>query len=83
MYLHIGTIIFLMFEYLSKVLAQGVPMTPCPKIFQYRFNGSEWFGILAVPYAPHDKPLHLHVTLSVSGKLESVIESQKVNMKVL
>ncbi|KAH8287182.1 hypothetical protein KR054_004147 [Drosophila jambulina] len=56
-------------EHVSRTVAQGMPVSPCPKIFQYRYDGSEWFGLMAVrsPDA-RQLPLHIRVTLSMRGK---------------
>lgn len=31
------------------------PLSPCPNIFQYKFDGSEWYGVVQVPDAPFQK----------------------------
>ncbi|KAH8235882.1 hypothetical protein KR032_010120 [Drosophila birchii] len=56
-------------KHVSWTVAQGMPVSPCPKIFQYRYDGSEWFGLMAVrsPDA-RQMPLHIRVTLSMRGK---------------
>ncbi|KAH8244701.1 hypothetical protein KR026_004589 [Drosophila bipectinata] len=54
------------------VFAQGMPISPCPKIFQYRFDGSEWFGLMAIHSQESHHPLHLRVTLSMRGKPTTV-----------
>nr|XP_017015464.1 serine protease gd isoform X2 [Drosophila takahashii] len=61
-------ILILCIELVSKAVAQGMPVSPCPKIFQYRFDGSEWFGLMAVRSPDGHQPLHIRVTLSMRGK---------------
>ncbi|XP_017063700.1 serine protease gd isoform X1 [Drosophila eugracilis] len=68
MRLHLMVILILCIEHVSKAVAQGMPISPCPKIFQYRFDGSEWFGLMAVRSPDGHQPLHIKVTLSMRGK---------------
>ncbi|XP_037808976.1 serine protease gd [Lucilia sericata] len=68
MHLHITTIMFIIFEHINKIFTQGIPISPCPKMFQYRFDGAEWFGILSVRNPDFGQALHLRVTLSMRGK---------------
>uniref|UniRef100_A0A1I8NNK9 Peptidase S1 domain-containing protein n=1 Tax=Stomoxys calcitrans TaxID=35570 RepID=A0A1I8NNK9_STOCA len=65
---HITTLMFIIFEHINKIFTQGIPISPCPKMFQYRFDGSEWFGILSVRNPDFGQALHLRVTLSMRGK---------------
>ncbi|KAH8416614.1 hypothetical protein KR222_011408 [Zaprionus bogoriensis] len=67
MKLHFTAIFLLCFEQFTKAIAQGIPVSPCPKIFQYRFDGSEWFGLIAVRN-PDVQALQIRVTLSMRGK---------------
>lgn len=71
MKLQLTTIILICFEQFTKVIAQGMPISPCPKIFQYRFDGNEWFGLIAVRH-PDVQALQIRVTLSMRGKPTSV-----------
>ncbi|XP_016925265.2 serine protease gd isoform X1 [Drosophila suzukii] len=68
MRLHLTAILILCIEHVSKAVAQGMPISPCPKVFQYRFDGSEWFGLMAVRSPDGHQPLHIRVTLSMRGK---------------
>ncbi|XP_039500296.1 serine protease gd isoform X2 [Drosophila santomea] len=68
MRLHLAAILILCIEHVSKAVAQGMPISPCPKVFQYRFDGSEWFGLMAVRSPDGHQPLHIRVTLSMRGK---------------
>ncbi|XP_014088956.2 serine protease gd isoform X2 [Bactrocera oleae] len=45
-----------------------IPISPCPKIFQYRFDGTEWFGILSARNTDFAEALQIKVTLSMRGK---------------
>lgn len=66
------TLLVLMIYQICKVMSQSAPVSPCPKVFQYRFDGSEWFGLLSVKNPEVGKPLHLKVTLSLRGKPTTV-----------
>ncbi|XP_020805444.1 serine protease gd isoform X1 [Drosophila serrata] len=68
-YLTAIILVILCSKHMSRAVAQGMPVSPCPKIFQYRYDGSEWFGLMAVrsPDA-RQMPLHIRVTLSMRGK---------------
>ncbi|XP_055913095.1 serine protease gd [Eupeodes corollae] len=65
---HLTTIVFLVFDQINKILTQGVPISPCPKIFQYRFDGAEWFGIMSLKNPDVGQVLNIKVTLSMRGK---------------
>ncbi|XP_034490185.1 serine protease gd [Drosophila innubila] len=67
MKVNITTILLICFEQFTKTIAQGMPISPCPKIFQYRFDGNEWFGIIAVRN-PEVQGLQIRVLLSMRGK---------------
>ncbi|XP_034116172.1 serine protease gd [Drosophila albomicans] len=68
MKLYLTTIILLCCEQFAKTItAQGMPISPCPKMFQYRFDGVEWFGLIAVRN-PEVHGLQLRVILSMRGK---------------
>ncbi|KPU75277.1 uncharacterized protein Dana_GF19315, isoform E [Drosophila ananassae] len=68
MQLQLATLLIICLGRFIEVFAQGMPITPCPKIFQYRFDGSEWFGLMAIHSPESHHPLHLRVTLSMRGK---------------
>ncbi|XP_017870605.1 PREDICTED: serine protease gd [Drosophila arizonae] len=61
------TILLICIEQFTKALAQGMPVSPCPKVFQYRFDGSEWFGLAAIRN-PDVQALQIRITLSMRGK---------------
>lgn len=65
---YLTTIVFLVFDQINKILTQGVPISPCPKIFQYRFDGVEWFGIMSLQNPDIGQVLNIKVTLSMRGK---------------
>ncbi|TMW47330.1 hypothetical protein DOY81_007593 [Sarcophaga bullata] len=73
MRLHFTTIFFIIFENIQKILTQGVPISPCPKMFQYRFDGTEWFGILSVRNPDFAHTLHLRNYL---GEIELLTRGQ-------
>lgn len=72
MQLQLATLLIICLGRFFEVVAQGMPITPCPKIFQYRFDGSEWFGLMAIHSPESHHPLHLRVTLSMRGKPTTV-----------
>lgn len=76
MHFHLTTILFIILEHINKIFTQGIPISPCPKMFQYRFDGQEWFGILSVRNPDFGQPLHLRVTLSMRGKPTTVSKSE-------
>lgn len=71
MKVHFTTIFLICIEQFTKALAQGMPISPCPKVFQYRFDGSEWFGLTAIRN-PDVQALQIRVTLSMRGKPTTV-----------
>ncbi|KAH8301018.1 hypothetical protein KR044_011484 [Drosophila immigrans] len=75
MKLYFTTIILICCEQFAKTIAQGMPISPCPKMFQYRFDGVEWFGLIAVRN-PEVHGLQLRVILSMRGKPTTVIYLQ-------
>ncbi|XP_017487283.1 PREDICTED: serine protease gd isoform X2 [Rhagoletis zephyria] len=68
MNLHIATIFICILQRINPVSPQGIPISPCPKIFQYRFDGAEWFGVLSVHNPDPSEALQVKVTLSMRGK---------------
>lgn len=43
-----------------------VPNSPCPKYFQYKFNGNDYFGEIILPSPPiQHREVILHITLSL------------------
>ncbi|XP_017850526.1 serine protease gd isoform X2 [Drosophila busckii] len=68
MKVYLTIVLLICMEQRTKTLAQpGVPISPCPKIFQYRYDGSEWFGLIAVRNT-EAQAQQLRVTLSMRGK---------------
>lgn len=75
MYLHyLNVVLFIIIEHFVKIFnTQNVPpISPCPKMFQYRFDGNEWFALLGVRNPEQGDILHLKVTLSLRGKPATV-----------
>lgn len=72
------TILLICIEQFTKALAQGMPVSPCPKVFQYRFDGSEWFGLAAIRN-PDVQALQIRITLSMRGKPTTVGASRPSN----
>lgn len=54
---------------LSEIHAQQnneIPNSPCPNIFQYKYNGNEWYGEITLPSPPiQHREVVLHLTLSL------------------
>lgn len=73
-------VLFIIFENIHKTYTQGVPISPCPKMFQYRFDGSEWYGLLSVRNPDFGQVLHLRVILSMRGKPTTVSMIEQHNM---
>lgn len=45
-----------------------VPSSPCPHLFQYKYNGNTWIGELELPSPPIDHyEVILHITLSLNA----------------
>lgn len=43
-----------------------IPPSPCPQLFQYKYNGNDWIGELELPSPPiehHEVILHITLTL--------------------
>ncbi|XP_050331231.1 serine protease gd [Bactrocera neohumeralis] len=68
MRLHFTTILIIILQQINRIFTQSIPISPCPKIFQYRFDGAEWFGILSVRNTDFAEALQIKVTLSMRGK---------------
>lgn len=52
----------------------GLPASPCPGMFQYQHDGSEWYGSLQVQGVPLGQTTtKLQVVLSLPAALPSVI----------
>lgn len=66
------TLLVLVIDQCLKTATQSAPVSPCPKMFQYRFDGQEWYGLLSVKDPEKGKPLHLKVALSLRGKPSTV-----------
>lgn len=45
-----------------------IPSSPCPQLFQYKYNGNDWIGELELPSPPiqHHEVI-LHITLSLKA----------------
>lgn len=51
----------------------GLPASPCPNMFQYSYDGSEWMGTIQVQGSPIGQTTKLEVMLSLRAQLQSVI----------
>lgn len=56
----------------SKLQGQGIPETPCPALFQYDFNGNEYFGIIELPSPRIGQTVKLNVIMSLRAQLPTV-----------
>lgn len=47
------------------------PLSPCPYIFQYKFDGNEWYGVVQVPDSPfHKQRIELDVKLTLRATIK-------------
>lgn len=53
-------------------LAQSEPASPCPDLFQYRFDGAEWYGVTELPSPQLGQTIKLNVLLSLRAQLPTV-----------
>lgn len=45
-----------------------IPSSPCPQLFQYKYNGNDWIGEVELPSPPIDHhEVILHITLSLKA----------------
>lgn len=51
---------------------QESPESPCPKIFNYQFNGNEWFALIQPQSFLAGPTITFEVTLSLRAELPSV-----------
>lgn len=60
--------VLISFPWTVPVLGQrnNVPSSPCPSVFQYKYDDNGWFGVLEVPSPPIEhREVILHVSLSL------------------
>lgn len=52
--------------HLTKSQYNDIPSSPCPQLFQYKYNGNDWIGEVELPSPPieHHEVI-LHITLSL------------------
>lgn len=52
--------------HLTKSQYSDIPSSPCPQLFQYKYNGNDWIGEVELPSPPieHHEVI-LHITLSL------------------
>ncbi|GLV31361.1 gastrulation-defective [Carabus blaptoides fortunei] len=43
--------------------------TPCPSVFQYQYDGDEWYGLIAAPGVPYGTPAMLVARFSIGRVL--------------
>lgn len=53
----------------APLLSVSGPQTPCPTVFQYQFDGDEWYGIIATPSVPYGTPAMLVARFSIGRVL--------------
>lgn len=78
---YFNVVFFIIIEHFVKIFnTQNVPpISPCPKMFQYRFDGNEWFALLGVHNPENGDTLNLKVTLSLRGKPATVSFKRKIS----
>ena len=47
-------------------------LSPCPQLFQYRFDGQQWFGILEIPSPQVGQTVKLNIKMSLRAQLPTV-----------
>lgn len=57
---------------------QQAPDSPCPHLFRYHWDGSEWQGILDVPYNSLAQTIKLNVMLTIKAQLPTVSNSKQI-----
>lgn len=61
-----------LFCYVNFSLAQSELVSPCPELFQYRFDGAEWYGVAELPSPQLGQTIKLNVLLSLRAQLPTV-----------
>lgn len=51
---------------------QNIPFVNCPKIFQYHFDGSEWFGVIDLNGVAPGQAFKLSVDMTLSENIPKV-----------
>lgn len=61
---------------LTEQQSQGVPNSPCPQLFQYRYDGNNWYGEMVLPSPPIQ---HNEVILLVTLSLRAATSVRKMS----
>lgn len=51
---------------------KGQNVSPCPRIFQYVFDGADWIGLLEIPSPMIGETVTIHVILTIRAVLPTV-----------
>lgn len=52
--------------FVTKLQQYDIPTSPCPRLFQYKFDGNSWNGELELPSPPiQHREVILQITLSL------------------
>lgn len=67
-------VLFVIFLFccVSFSLAQSDLVSPCPELFQYRFDGAEWYGVAELPSPQLGQTIKLNMLLSLRAQLPTV-----------
>lgn len=76
-YLVLCTVV-VVFERTLTSAAYGylLPVSPCPEIFSYHLHNDQWYGVMVVKNSGYNASLEVKVTLSMTGKQQTVSQSR-------
>lgn len=55
--------------------AQQIPQTPCPSIFNYQTDGSQWSGLIQLSSPTLGSSLRLNLKMSIGVQLPTVSDN--------
>lgn len=64
-------VIILLTTQVTRLTGQG-QQSPCPDIFQYRYDGNEWSGYMEIQGPQIGQSIHLVLYLSLKARLSTV-----------
>lgn len=64
-------LIILLTTQVISLVGQG-QQSPCPEIFQYRYDGNEWSGYMQIQGPQIGQSIHLVLYMSLKARLSSV-----------
>lgn len=54
-----------------------IPRSPCPRLFQYKFNGNDWYGELELP-SPPIQPGEIVLTLILTLRAATTVSRIRI-----